>query len=195
VDNDGVMEFAGPTEKREGSERRLDVNFLAWQPIDATAKPTKQVADLPANSVIQVALQWQEAQSPTWKQSASEDAYRQPLAPLQIVVLRQRDPSGQRVPADLFDVVARSSGLPQRLENDPHSAVYSRTVRFQVSDQPGRYAIRIEGHAPDSIFPGEAAKLPDTPKGELRPKLVVEVVDPATRQKGQAVFANFTTGE
>lgn len=188
ADNDGAMEFAPA-----GAATRPDLNFLAWQPADA--KSRKPVADLPAKAVVQVALQWQEAQSPEWKRNFQEDAYREPLAPLQIVVLRQRDPNGQKLPADLFDVVARTTGVPERLESTPKSAIYQHVVRFQVGDEPGRYAVRIEGRQPDSTLPAQAAKLPNLPKNELHPKLNVEVIDPASRQQGRVVFGSFSTGE
>ena len=187
ADNDDVMEFAPA-----GAASRPDLNFLAWAPNDA--KDQKPAADLPAKAVVQVALQWQEAHSPEWNRTPEEDAYRQPLAPLQIVILRQRDPSGQTLPADLFDVVARTTGWPERLENSPKSANYYTSVRFQV-DEPGRYAVRIEGRQPDSIVPAQAAKLPHAPKMELHPKLDVDVLDPASRQQGRVVFGSFSTGE
>jgi hypothetical protein len=189
ADNDGVMEFAPP-----GSNAHPDRNFLAWRPAGAAAKD-KPVADLPAKAVVQVTLQWQEAQAPNWKRTAKDDAYREPLAPLQIAILRQRDPSGQTLPADLFDVVERSSGMAERVQSDARTAVYQRTVRFQVGEMPGRFAVRIEGHAPDSELPAQAAKLPGEPKVELRPKLSVEAVDPDSRQKGQVIFGSFSTGE
>jgi hypothetical protein len=184
----GVMEFAP-----DGTSTRTDLNFLAWQPADA--KGQKPAAELPAKAVVQVSLQWQEVQSPEWKKNSQEDAYRRPLAPLQIVILRQRDPSGKTVPAGLFDVVARTTSWPERLESTPKTAIYELSLRFQVGDEPGRYAVRIEGRQPDSIYPSQAARLPNSPKNELHPKLDVDVLDPSSRQKGRVVFGSFATGE
>jgi hypothetical protein len=184
VDGDGAMEFAAVD---HDNAAKAALNFLAWQP-HARQAGKDQVAELPAKAVIQTTLQWREIHSLAWKTKTGEDIYRKPLSPFRIVVLRQRDPQGKALPSDTFDVVARSSGLPDRIENDSRTAVYELTLRFQVGDQPGRYAIRIEGVQPDSTLPAEAAKVPGAERWELHPRLHVEVVDPASRAAGRVIL-------
>lgn len=182
ANRDGVMEFAAlPPAKRP------DLNYLAWQAPDG-----KVSADLPQGTVVELTLDWQEAHDPRLF-DAPDDPYRQPIAPLHIVVLRQRDPSGKVLPADIFEEVARTTAWPDRLQNAPRWAQYQDLLRFQVQ-QPGRYAIRIEGRAPTSTLPAGTAELVQE-RSELKPKLVVDVADPASRQKGRVVLETFTTGE
>ncbi len=179
--NDGVMEFEAD------SSGSTQVKFLAWRP-SPWASVEQPVLELPAGTVAQVTVQWREVHAPAWKQQDEEDSYRRPIVPLQLVVLRQRDPAGEKVPADVFDVVARSTELPDRLENTPRYAIYQSTLRFQVPNQPGRYAIRLEGRTPQSTLPADAPQLPGAEKWELHPKLRVEAIDPASRTRGQVIF-------
>lgn len=177
---DGAMEFAA--EGQPGQRR--DLNFLAWKP-----KEGPVAAELPAGAVIQLKLQWQEAHDPRYA-GAADDPYRQPLAQLRIVVLRQRDPSGKGLPADVFDVVGRSHGLPERIENEPRFSLYQTDFKFQVS-QPGRYLVLVEGKEPQSLVPAGSAEV-RAKKGEIRPKLIVEAIDPAHRTAGQPIFESFS---
>ncbi len=187
--NDAVMEFdvtdAGGAQKA----------FLAWRPYPWAGKDSASPSsspssslELPAGAVVQVTLQWREVHAPEWKRADDEDSYRRPIVPLQVVVLRQRDPSGKTAPADLFEVAARSTDLPDRVENTPRYAIYQSTLRFQVPDRPGRYAIRLEGRKPLSTLPPDFARLPGGEKWELHPTLRLEIVDPATRARGRAIF-------
>jgi hypothetical protein len=179
---DGVMEFADlPPAKRP------DLNFLAWLP-----QGGQRSANLPQGVVVEVTLDWQEAHDPRLF-DAEDDPFRQPIAPLQIIVLRQRDPEGKVLPSDIFEEVARTTSWPDRLENAPRWAQYQALLRFQVQ-QPGRYAIRIEGRAPTSTLPAGTAELVQE-RSEIKPKLVIDVADPASRQKGSAVLETFRTGE
>jgi hypothetical protein len=197
ADQDGVMEFA-PAGRP--STANPEVRYLAWKPrpwlANAGANRPGEGGDivweeLPGNAVVQLTLQWREVHAPNWGQTP-EDPYRAPLAPLQLVALRQRDPSGRHLPADVFEVVERSSGLPDRVENHPRYAIYQVTLRFRVPEQPGRYAVRLEGRHPGTTLPPQAGKLPHEGRWELQPKLTVEVVDPASRAQGQAVFSDLT---
>jgi hypothetical protein len=186
ADQDRAMEFAATANPGARSE----INYLAWKPTGEKVTPL-----LPAKAVVQVTLQWQEAQNPEWKKDAAGDAYRKPLAPLQVVILKQRDPAGKVLPPDIYEVVERTTFQPVRLESDAHSAIYQIQTRFQVGDQPGRYAVRIEGEAPLSDLPPGVGRLPGAFRGELRPKLTVAAWDPESRQQGSVVLENFTTGE
>lgn len=182
TNHDGVMEFVEPT-----SKARPDLNFLAWRTAEG-----RQESNLPQGTMVETMLQWQEAHDPRLYDTP-DDPYRQPIAPLQVVILRQRDPDGKVVPSDVFEEVARTTAWPDRLENAPRWAHYQHTLRFRV-ERPGRYAVRIEGQAPTTTLPQGTAQLV-TERSELRPKLVVDVANPESRQKGRVELDSFKTGE
>jgi hypothetical protein len=207
-DGNGAMEFAAPE-----TPRKSELNFLAWQPFER-----ERVVDLPAGATIRVSLQWREPHDPAFFfRSGDPDAYHKPLADLRLIALRQRDPDGKKHPADDFEVVARSGGLPQRLDNSPNSATYELDLHFRVA-QPGRYALRIErqlpkkwvlgvdptgdrhvlrlldGLAPSGIRPLGKAVLPAYEKTwELRPRLFVEAIDAASSRQGRPLFLDYAT--
>jgi hypothetical protein len=179
----------------DSAGKRGDLNFLAWQPYrwgKETQGAELVYQELPARAWVQITIQWREVHSPEWSQDRDEDVYREPLVSPRIEVLRQRDPAGQVLPPEVFEVVARSTGLPDRVENHPRYAVYQTTLRFLVPDQPGRYAVRILGQAPESTLPAEAARLPRQEQWELQPRLGVELLDyeggPGLRGQGRVVL-------
>jgi hypothetical protein len=179
---DGVMEFAPLPD-----EKRPDLNFLEWQPRGGARE-----ANLPQGLVVEATVSWHEAHDPRLF-LAPDDPFRRPIAPLQIVLLRQRDPEGKVLPADIFEEVARTTAWPERLENAPRWATYQALLRYQVQ-RPGRYALRIEGQAPTTTLPVGSAEI-QSERSELRPKLVVEAADPGSRQKGRVLLETFRTGE
>jgi hypothetical protein len=209
---------SGAETTRTRSRQRDDLNFLAWQAhgwTEATEKPVEKAPDsspaflryppwtrsellwqeLPANlpgmlepMTVKVTVQWREIHSPDWKRPQDPDHYREPLIPIELIVLRQRDPTGERLPADAFEVVHRTSGLPDRLENEPRYAIYQIASNFVVS-QPDRYAIQVIGHSPTTIFPAEAPKFANDERWELYPVIRVEAQG-AARGHGKVVFQN-----
>jgi hypothetical protein len=186
VQNDGVMEFAAPDVPLRKGRWTRELNFLAWQPAAGAA-----VADLPAKATVRVSIQWREPHDPEFLRNG-EDLYRVPLANLRLLVLRQRDPKGEKVPADDLEVVARSVGLPQRLVDVPDSATYEQTVEFTV-ETPGPYAVRVEGRVPATIRPLGVPTLPILERTwEVWPRLFVVVLDEDSRATGRAVFADYT---
>jgi hypothetical protein len=143
-DENGVMEFAGPRDSLPLGAWTTELNFLAWLPWEK-----EKIADLPPQSTFRVALQWTEQHDSDYRlRPGDKDWYRFPLAQVRIVILRQRDPDAKVLPADDFEVVAMSYGLPQRLDNDPRSATYEITATWSTT-KPGPYAIRIERPRPD----------------------------------------------
>jgi hypothetical protein len=187
VDGNGVMEFAPLAVPLRPDRWTPELNFLGWQPFWKAQSP-----DLPAKAQLRLSIQWREAHDPDLYQ-AGEDAYRKPLANLQLLVLRQRDPSGTLLPADDLEVVARSVGLPQRLNNHPAFATYEQTVEF-TADPAGRYAVRVEGRKPAGTRPAAVPTLPILEQTwELWPRLTVEVLDEPSRQAGRPVFLDYFT--
>jgi hypothetical protein len=191
-DRNGVMEFAPFGEPLPARRWSPELNFLAWQRFDGG-----QTAELPAMARVRLTLQWREPHSPEFFRDPG-DPYRQPLAQLRLVVLRQRDPTGTRLPADEMEVVAASVGLPQRILNLPNAATYEQSVEFTV-DPPGQYALRLLGSVPGSVRPRGAAALAgrseEQPGGELRPRIFVEVRDDSSRGAGRPIFIDFATAE
>jgi hypothetical protein len=183
ADGNGVMEFAAPGTRLPAGRWTPELNFLAWQPHDGRTGP-----DIPAKARLRVSLQWREAHDPEFL-NRGEDPFRTPLADLRLVVLRQRDPSGTKLPADDLEVVAQSVGLPQRLDNQPAAATYEQSVEF-TAEAGGRYVLRVEGRAPASIRPASAPTLPAAQRtSELRPRVFVETLSGG----GRAILADFTT--
>jgi hypothetical protein len=181
TDGNGVVEF-GPvgTRLKEGRWSR-ELNALAWQP---AAQP--DAADLPANATVRVSIQWREPHDPEFLRNG-EDVYREPLANLQLVLLRQLDPTGTKQPVDDLEVVAQSVGIPQRIDNQPSSATYEQTVEFTVKD-PGRYFVRVEGKKFPGIRPPSVPTLPIMEKTwELRPRVFVETL----AGDGRALFQDY----
>lgn len=190
ADGNGVMEFAPPNTPLRPERWTREINFLAWQP-NAGARRL----DLPAKATLRVTVQWREAHDPAFLRN-SEDPYTEPLASVRLMLLRQRDPSGKRLPADELEVVARSVGTPLRLSNRPDAATYQQVMEVTV-EEPGRYALRVEGAAPATTRPTTAATLPEqqTVRSEMRVRLFLDVNDAASRAAGRAVFLDYVSGE
>jgi hypothetical protein len=181
-DGNGVMEFIPPGTPLPPGAWTPELNFLSWRGAH------KDAADIPAGTRLRVSLQWREAHDGRYLR-VGEDRYREPLARLRLVVLYQPDPAGATRPADDLDVVGQSAGLPQRLEHMPTGAVYEQTVEWVVK-KAGRYAVRIEGKAPEGILPrGEPALPGQTRTAELRLRLFVSTLEGA----GRAVWADHAT--
>jgi hypothetical protein len=184
ADANGVMEFADPARPLPPDLWSPELNFLSWQP--ARGKAT---ANIPAGTRLRLTLQWRETHDPLYAQTG-EDPYRLPLARnVRIVLLSQPDPAGTRQPADDLEVVAQSVGLPQRLDALASSATYEIALEVQIK-KAGRYAVRVEGRAPESIYPPNEPTLPIMRKqGEMQVRLFVYPLD-AT---GRAIFHDYMT--
>jgi hypothetical protein len=184
VDGNGVMEFAPPETPLKSGRWTSELDFLAWQPVGKQPVP-----ELP-KSKLRVSIQWREPHDPELA-VVQADPYRVPLANLRLMILRQRDPSGTTLPVDEMEVVARSAGLPLRLDSKPSSSTYEQTVEFSVED-PGRYAVRVEGRIPAGLRPTGEASLPSSGRmWELRPRLFVSQLD--EHAGGRPIFADYAT--
>ncbi len=139
----GVMEFAPEVPKGARGDDAApwsnELAFLSWQPHN---HPIQK--DLTPGVTLRLTLQWREPHDPDYfLKPGEEDFYRKPLAQLRLLLLRQRDPGAAKLPADAFEVVARSADLPQRLEHMPGGSIYEQALEWKV-DKPGRYALRVE---------------------------------------------------
>jgi hypothetical protein len=188
VDGNGVMEFAPPGTPPKPGRWTSELNFFDWQPAAGPRSP-----DLP-EARIRVSVQWREPHDPAFS-GTGEDLYQEPLADVRLLVLRQRDTTGTKLPADDLEVVARSDGVPFRLDNQPTSAAYEQTVEFAVPS-PGRYALRVEGRVPATIRPASTPTLPAAQTNwELRPRLFVRLLDESVRSPGRVLLADYATAQ
>jgi hypothetical protein len=215
VDHNGVMEFAARETKLPASRWSNELNFLAWRP-----HQSQQALDLPEGARVRISMQWREPHDPSlfWRPE-ERDFYLTPLAKLYLVALRQRDPAGQTLPADDFEVVGRSEVPALRIDNHPNGSTYEQTVEFTVA-KAGRFALRVERILPTrwelrkdpqtgivalvevtelastGIRPVAAGTLPALETTwELKPRIFVQVADPMTFGKGRIVFGDFQTNQ
>ncbi|CAN5492145.1 hypothetical protein BH10PLA2_BH10PLA2_08190 [soil metagenome] len=185
LDGNRVMEFAGPRAPLAAGRWTSELDFLGFQPMKGSV-----TNDLPKGT-YRITVQWREAHDPTVTDPAH---YRNPLAKLRLVVLHQRDPQGKLLATDQLDVVASTYGLPQRLDQNSYSSTYEQSVEFTV-DQPGRFALRVEGQAPTSLRPSTVPNIPalNETRGELRPRILIQNVDADSRLQGRPLFLDYAT--
>lgn len=210
---DPALKFSADADKLPKGRWSNEVNFLSWR-----THPGETKADIPEKTRLRITMQWREPHDPEYYLRPGEsDLYATPLASMRVQLLRQRDPAAKKLPADLFDLVARTTGWPQRLEHLPNGSVYEHVLEVPLADA-GRYAIRVEkqvstqwlfaphpvrrslsyqlltGLTPSGIRPLGTTSLPALEKNwELRPRIFLEVLDDANRLQGRAVFADFPT--
>ncbi len=183
ADGNGIMEFADFRQPLPSDVWSPELNFLSWQTPNG-----QKVRDLPAGARLRFSLQWREAHDPLYAQTG-EDPYRQPLARnMRIFLLRQFDPTGTRQPADDMEIVAQSVDAGMRLSAAPNSAIYEITLDVQIK-QAGRYAVRVSGRAPDSLYPPGDPTLPFMRKhSEMHVRLFVSPLDASGRALLRSYF-------
>jgi hypothetical protein len=182
ADGNGVMEFVAPGTPLKPGRWSRELNFLALR----TGQQADEV-DLPAGARVRISIQWREPHDP----GLDELDYRQPIAPLNLMLLRQRDPNGEKAPSDEMEIIARSEGNPDRLLAEPDFGVYEQTIDV-VLPAAGRYALRVEGRQPIGIRPGGSLGIRDQEiRWELRPRIFLDVLDAPTRAKGRLVFGDY----
>ncbi|HKB41267.1 MAG TPA: S8 family serine peptidase, partial [Gemmataceae bacterium] len=191
ADGNGVMEFAEKKAPLPAGSWNHEFNFLAWQPAGKGTGgrefPARTQA-LPDRTKVRVTMQWREAHDASFA-GPGEDPYRNPLADLRLMVLRQPDPEGKKRPSDDFIFVTESIGLAQRIANTPEASTFEHVVEFTV-DEASRYALRIEGTLPVGTEPRGAATLPATQqRAEIRPRLYVETLG----GDGRVVLESYVT--
>jgi hypothetical protein len=186
ADGNGAMEFTPVGAPLPRGRWNSEMNFLAWQDFEG-----KSVPDLPEKVRLRVTMQWREPHDPSLS-AATDDPYRTPIANLGLLVLKQRDPNGMKLPSDDMEVVARTYGTPVRLQLDSMTGTYEAAVEF---DAPagGRFAVMVDGRAPASIRPaGDIAGGAAGIRPEIRPRLFVELVNRESQANGRAVFMDYT---
>ena len=183
-DGNGIMEFNDPRQPLPADLWSPELNFLSWQ-----SPKGQTLRDLPAGARFRISLQWREAHDPSYAQSG-EDPYRLPLARnMRLFLLRQLDPTGKSQPADDMEIVAQSVDPGMRLSAAPSSAAYEITLDVQIK-QAGRYALRVSGTTPESIYPPGDSTLPFMRKhSEMRVRLFVSPLEAS----GRAILHDYAT--
>ncbi len=182
-DRNEVMEFTPPETPLRSGRWTRELNFLAWRPSKG-----EQIADLPANAVLRVTLQWREAHEPDLLRTG-EDPYREPLANLRVALVYQPDPAGAKQPDDDMEIVAETVGLPQRIAKTLDSGVYEQAIVFKIP-KAGRYAARVTGRGSNDTRPPGVPSVPAARRTfELKPRLFVATLE----GDGRAVFADYST--
>ncbi len=179
----GAMEFVPPNMPLPKDRWTRELNFIGFQNPSGDVSPS-----MPEKTRVRVVMQWREPHDPVLYE-ASDDPYRSPLVDLRMVIVKQRDPTGKKLPTDDLEVVARSAGSAIRLLHNPNDSTYEATVEFNAAAN-GHYAIRVEGQVPTSVRPGELPD-PSKPRLEIRPRILVESLDASSRNKGRVVFQDF----
>jgi hypothetical protein len=184
ADGNGVLEFAPRNFPVPAGKWTRELNFLGWQPFAGSWS-----AELPAGATYRVTVQWTEAHDTGM--AVDPARWRTPLNEIRPVVVRQRDPAGGRTATDDLVVVARPAPLAQMIDRTVAGATYEQTVEFTV-DQPGRFAVRLEGRRASSTVPADVTLPPAAVKtGEVFPRVHVQAVDDATRAIGRPIFIDF----
>ena len=211
----GILEFADLKTPFKKGRWSHEINFLGWQPYEAG-----QLPELPAGARVRLSLQWREPHDPRYYLAAGEeDKYLNPLANMNVKALRQRDPQLKTLPADIFDLVARSVGLPVRLTHQKTYSIYEQNVEFTVP-KPGRYAVQVDrpllqrwvlrnealDDRPSFVLLRDLVSTGLKPVGEpalpllqktweAKVRLFVDVIDPKTRPLGRVVLMDHYTDE
>ena len=171
-DYNGVMEFT-PSTAIPAKRWTPELNFLNYTPADGAA-----MAALPKDLKVRVSVQWREPHS---ELALSVE----PAFPIRLRLLKQVDPDATTFATDDFVEVARSVGAPVRLASTNGSGTYEASFDV-VLPVDGVYALRIEG--------GQAAPSPirALKQGvEIRPRVVVEILDTAQAAKGTVRFDTY----
>lgn len=173
-----------------------ELNWLGWQAWPeqgkgATMPARVASAGLPPQATIQLVVQWREAHDPRWA-NAGEDFYRKPLTSMVVEVLQPLVGSDAALPQDLYTIVARSEGLPERVENHSRYAIYELRLQFRTGKMSERYAVRLRGNPPTSTAPPGISQQ-QAEGQEIWLRLSAEVVEQPLRQQGRVVW--LTPGE
>jgi hypothetical protein len=175
MDDNGVMEFTPPA-KVPAKRWTNELNFLNYTPEGGTP-----AAAIPAGTQVLVSMQWREPHP--------QDAIltTEPLLPIKLRLLRQVDPEGKVHSTDDFTEVVRSVNAPARLFITEGGGVYEASFAVTIPAE-GVYALRVEGTPVKLKFGLSEAHI----GLETRPRLSVEMLDPAQAAKGYVGFESYT---
>jgi hypothetical protein len=169
ADGNGVMEFALAGTKPPEGLWTTELNFLGAMGADG------QVSDLTEGTRLRFTIQWREP-------LPLDPAQPAPVFVPHLRLLRQLDPTGTQTASDEMTEVARSEGIPIRIQLNPASAIYEQMLEVTLP-ATGRYALRIEGSTTArGSLPGLNRTI------EVQPRLFVRSLGAGG---GQPVFTTF----
>lgn len=175
ADGNGVMEYSPATQPIPAGRWTRELNFLGYR------EAGQGTTTLPAGAKVRVTLQWREPHNPDVVLPG------EPTVPFTLRLFRQIDPAAETVSSDELVEVARSVGESVRLLKTEGSGVYEATLDATITD-PGVYALRVDRGLDASGLP-PASQV----SAELRPRLTVELADPAQAAKGRVVFDTYSS--
>ncbi len=172
-DDNGVMEF---TDAATAPARRWtpELNFFNYTSLEG-----KLQAALPKDLKVRVSVQWREPHN--------ENAFLpvEPVFPIRLRLLKQVDPEGKMFATDDLVEVARTVGTPVRLASTNSSGTYEASFDVVLPSE-GVYALRVEGGL------AAPAQLRAIQQGlEIRPRIMVEIIDTAQAAKGTVRFDTY----
>lgn len=211
-DGNGILEFADAKTPLKPGRWTRELAFLRWEPWGKLEKPEK--------APVRVTLQWREAHDPEYflnpvaAREEERDPFARPQARIDVLLLRQVDPEGKTVGADVFELVARNAAAAARLEFQPGTAVYETSFTAEL-DLKSHYVLRVISPAnrgwrlqevegdwryypfprgnSRTTRPSFAPSLPALDKTwELEPRIFIETLGPEGLM-GRVVFADFYT--
>ena len=150
-----------------------ELNFLNYRALEGTPIPTPK---LPAGSKVRFTLQWREPRN------RALETLGEATHEFKLRLFQQLDPNGKTYRSDELVEVARSLGAPTRLMQSNGSGVFEITLETTLATD-GSFAVSLEGGASANLLP-TTAKV----RTELRPHLIVELVDPTQAAKGSLGF-------
>jgi hypothetical protein len=178
-DGNGVMEFTNSNTTLP-DRWNTELNFLCFEHDEMGS------ADLPKNRKIRLAMQWREPHS----EDFPANEFRTPISKLRLQLLYQRDAQGEKLPSDELNLVAQADSAGTLLYAESHFGIYEQVIEVTLP-ATGRYAVRVEGKAPEFSLPRGVAGLPALQESiELNPRLVVESIDEQL-SPGRLVFGDY----
>jgi hypothetical protein len=173
TDSNGVMEFTPAGMPVPAKRWSRELNFLGY------SADGKTDGTVPAGTKLRITIQWREPHNPDVVLPA------EPTHPLDLRLYRQIDPLGKTVASDELAEVARSTGETVRLYKSAGSGVYEAMLETVIAAD-GVYALRVERGVAGGDLP-PAARV----AAELRPRIFVELTDPAQAAKGQVILDTY----
>ena len=155
ADGDGLLEFT-PSPGGEAGEWKHELNFLRFAPAGGPLTDT-----IPAGTKLRVVTQWREPRGAAGTPGVPALAFRPRI-------LRQLDPSGEKLASDEVDLAAGVTSPPMKLLETRSSDAYEQSVELTVP-VAGRYALQVDfGPAGKDLLPGTRQVF------EVNPRVVLE---------------------
>ena len=174
------MEFASADTALPAGRWTDELNFLGWQP--SAAPGVRTCRPRPASGLT---IQWRELHDPEFLRRR-RGRLPGPLADLRLLVLRQRDPKGEKLATDDLDGRCPVRGPGPAAATTRRNVPYEQTVEFTV-DTPAGTSCAWKAGSPDQHPAADRADAagPDRRLGAACPALR-QRARPGVRRRGPA---------